>query len=500
MRRTSARSAAPRKRSLRRSRRNTVVTDPPGGGDGESGRIASDRQGEEDRRRPAPGNDEPPRPRRGGDRNGKNGYAAGDRRTVERHRRPRFPRGRQGRPLRDPPSRREPPQGDGTRKSARTDRIPIRRPSRRFLGPLWGAGPPRPCHDIRPDGVREHLGGEHRHDPAEPPHHGTAGRGSFLRRTGDRSEGFSADGRFRKRNGQHPRRGQADAVAEAVRNLSPLPPVGAHRESPRGGGSTEADAPVLVRRGVSALRGRAEGAHGPDRAGRPAHPVQGGGRVLCDPEPALPTGNVLGQLGNRVQHALRAFTPKDQRAVKTAAETFRQNPKLDAVKAITELSVGEALVSVLDEKGTPTVVERALVYPPMSRLAPLTGRSAPRSSGIPSSRGATSARWTGSRPTKPSRRGPPGKPRKGKLPPRREGGLPPGAPLPATCSRRRQRAPRTPSAARSGARSYGGSWVPSSAEGTSRSQWGERGCRMMNIIPEILTPENPPARRYLLYT
>ncbi|HSL92193.1 MAG TPA: helicase HerA-like domain-containing protein [Candidatus Limnocylindrales bacterium] len=82
---------------------------------------------------------------------------------------------------------------------------------------------------------------------------------------------------------------------------------------------------------------------------------------------------VLGQLGNRVQHALRAFTPKEQRAVKTAAETFRTNPKLDAAKAITELAVGEALVSFLDEKGTPTIVERALVFPPTSRLAPLTG-------------------------------------------------------------------------------------------------------------------------------
>ena len=81
---------------------------------------------------------------------------------------------------------------------------------------------------------------------------------------------------------------------------------------------------------------------------------------------------VLGQLGNRVQHALRAFTPRDQRAVKTAAETFRQNPKLDAEKVITELGVGEALVSFLDGKGTPTVVERAFVYPPCSRLAPLS--------------------------------------------------------------------------------------------------------------------------------
>ncbi len=80
---------------------------------------------------------------------------------------------------------------------------------------------------------------------------------------------------------------------------------------------------------------------------------------------------VLGQLGNRVQHALRAFTPRDQKTVKAAAETFRSNPKLNVAKAITELEVGEALVSVLDEKGSPTVVERALIYPPQSRLAPL---------------------------------------------------------------------------------------------------------------------------------
>jgi DNA helicase HerA-like ATPase len=81
---------------------------------------------------------------------------------------------------------------------------------------------------------------------------------------------------------------------------------------------------------------------------------------------------VLGQLSHRVQHALRAFTPRDQKAVKAAAETFRTNPELDVVKAVTELAVGEALVSVLDEKGTPTMVERALMYPPKSRLTPLT--------------------------------------------------------------------------------------------------------------------------------
>jgi uncharacterized protein len=81
---------------------------------------------------------------------------------------------------------------------------------------------------------------------------------------------------------------------------------------------------------------------------------------------------VLGQLGNRVQHALRAFTPRDQKAVKSAAETFRQNPKLDVAKAITELGVGEALVSMLEGKGTPEMVERALIAPPAGRVGPVT--------------------------------------------------------------------------------------------------------------------------------
>jgi uncharacterized protein len=81
---------------------------------------------------------------------------------------------------------------------------------------------------------------------------------------------------------------------------------------------------------------------------------------------------VLGQLGNRVQHALRAFTPKDQKAVRTAAETLRPNPKLKAAEVITELAVGEALVSFLDEKGTPRMVERAFVVPPGSQIGPLS--------------------------------------------------------------------------------------------------------------------------------
>jgi DNA helicase HerA-like ATPase len=81
---------------------------------------------------------------------------------------------------------------------------------------------------------------------------------------------------------------------------------------------------------------------------------------------------VLAQLGNRVQHALRAFTPRDQKAVAAAAQTFRQNPSLDVATAITALAVGEALVSCLDEKGTPCIVERGFVVPPGAQIGPIT--------------------------------------------------------------------------------------------------------------------------------
>ncbi len=81
---------------------------------------------------------------------------------------------------------------------------------------------------------------------------------------------------------------------------------------------------------------------------------------------------ILGQLGNRIQHALRAFTPRDQKAVKSAAQTFRPNPNINVEAAITELGVGEALVSFLDEKGRPHPVEIGKIFPPMSRLGPVT--------------------------------------------------------------------------------------------------------------------------------
>ena len=81
--------------------------------------------------------------------------------------------------------------------------------------------------------------------------------------------------------------------------------------------------------------------------------------------------SILSQFGNRVRHALRSFTPRDARAVKTAVETFRQNPELDTETVITELSVGEALVSTLEDKGVPSIVQRTLTRPPSSCLGPI---------------------------------------------------------------------------------------------------------------------------------
>ena len=99
---------------------------------------------------------------------------------------------------------------------------------------------------------------------------------------------------------------------------------------------------------------------------------KGVGVYFITQSPADIPDKVLAQLGNRFQHALRAYTPKEQEAVKVAAKSFRENPELDTVKTITELGVGEALVSCLDEKGIPTVVDRAFVVPPFSQVGPIT--------------------------------------------------------------------------------------------------------------------------------
>jgi DNA helicase HerA-like ATPase len=99
---------------------------------------------------------------------------------------------------------------------------------------------------------------------------------------------------------------------------------------------------------------------------------KGVGVYFISQSPSDVPETVLAQLGNRIQHALRAFTPRDQKAVRAAAETLRPNPAFEMARAITELGIGEALVSVLDAKGSPTVTERAWMLPPASRIGPLS--------------------------------------------------------------------------------------------------------------------------------
>ncbi|MBM7093943.1 DUF853 family protein, partial [Streptomyces sp. S12] len=99
---------------------------------------------------------------------------------------------------------------------------------------------------------------------------------------------------------------------------------------------------------------------------------KGVGVYFCSQFPDDIPDNILGQLGNRVQHALRAFTPRDQKAVRTAAETFVPNPALNVAEAISKLGTGEALVSTLQDKGVPMPVERTLVAPPRCRMGAIT--------------------------------------------------------------------------------------------------------------------------------
>src|SRR4030095_2026461 len=99
---------------------------------------------------------------------------------------------------------------------------------------------------------------------------------------------------------------------------------------------------------------------------------KGVGVYFCSQFPDDVPGEILGQLGNRVQHALRAYTPRDQKAVRTAAETFPSNPKLDVAQVISQLAVGEALVSMLQDKGVPMPVERTPMAPPRCRMGAIT--------------------------------------------------------------------------------------------------------------------------------
>jgi len=99
---------------------------------------------------------------------------------------------------------------------------------------------------------------------------------------------------------------------------------------------------------------------------------KGVGIYYVTQSPADVPDRVSAQLGNRIQHALRAFTPKEQKAIRAAAQTFRANPELDTERVLQELEVGEALVSVLHNKGEPSIVQRTYIRPPLSRVGPLT--------------------------------------------------------------------------------------------------------------------------------
>ncbi len=123
---------------------------------------------------------------------------------------------------------------------------------------------------------------------------------------------------------------------------------------------------------ASAVHRATSGLDRKGRAGRSPDPFKGRRRLFRYAKSCRYSGQSIAQLGNRVQHALRAYTPQEQKAVKVAAQTFRENPKIDVEKAITELGVGEVLISMLDEKGIPAMVDRAFVVPPLGQIGPIT--------------------------------------------------------------------------------------------------------------------------------
>ena len=182
-------------------------------------------------------------------------------------------------------------------------------------------------------------------------------------------------GRARRR--QRAGRRQADAEPAALRHLPAVAAVGAVRGAARGRRSRQAEARVLLRRGASAVQRRAQGAAREGRAGGAADPLQGRRRLFRHPEPARHSRTVLGQLGNRVQHALRAFTPaRAEGGEAPPPRPSAPNPNFDTADAITELGVGEALVSFLDARGVPSW-SSALVCPPRSRIGPDHAGGAP---------------------------------------------------------------------------------------------------------------------------
>jgi DNA helicase HerA-like ATPase len=143
-------------------------------------------------------------------------------------------------------------------------------------------------------------------------------------------------------------------------------------ELPEVGDPGQAQAGVLLRRSAPAVPRSAQAAAGEGGAGVRLIRSKGVGIYFVTQNPADIPDTVLAQLGNRVQHALRAYTPADQKGLRAAAQSFRPNPAFETAEAIQALGVGEALVSTLDERGAPSITQRCLIRPPMSRVGPAT--------------------------------------------------------------------------------------------------------------------------------
>ena len=209
--------------------------------------------------------------------------------------------------------------------------------------------------------LRQHRADDGRRHPAQAAGRRTRGRRSLLRRAGARPEGPDAGRQGRPGHGQHPRRRPADQQAPALRHLPAVAALRAVRGAAGGRRPRPAklvlffdEAHLLFDDAPKALIDKVEQVVRLIRS-------KGVGVFFVTQNPTDVPEDVLAQLGNRVQHALRAFTAKDQKAVKAAAETFRANPDFRVAQAITELAVGEALVSMLEDKGTPGIVQRTLI-------------------------------------------------------------------------------------------------------------------------------------------
>ena len=222
--------------------------------------------------------------------------------------------------------------------------------------------------------VRQRLGGVDRRDPARRCSRSSSRAATqFFGEPMLNIDDLLQTDAQRPRRRQRPRGRRADAIAAALRDVPALAAVRAVRAAARGRRPRQAEARVLLRRGAPAVQRRAAGAAREDRAGRAADPLEGRRRVLRHAEsrstcPTTCSASSATACSTRCARSRRAT----RRRCKTAAETLRPNPKLDIEQAITELAVGEALVSLLDEKGSPAITERAWIVPPASRIGPIT--------------------------------------------------------------------------------------------------------------------------------